>query len=149
MLDLLRLSYQNAMHSGKPPVQQERLLKFRLSQRAQAGEKHCDDLRSHRLDLGYGATQRLQWSSFLVLTYFLLRDYNILPQKDLHSSLWVGSLVQDVQDLWFRIFGLVWECSTIRGPNIGPPVVGLLLQGHPQTGPSICRDRHMHRACLP
>ena len=36
-------------------------------------------------------TQRLQCSSFLVLTYFLLRDYNILPEKELHSSLWVDS----------------------------------------------------------
>ena len=27
----------------------------------------------------------------LVMTYFLLRDYSILPKKELHSSLWVGS----------------------------------------------------------
>ena len=32
--------------------------------------------------------QRLQCSSFLVLTYFLLRDYNILPKKELLASLW-------------------------------------------------------------
>ena len=35
-------------------------------------------------------TQRLQCSSFLVMTYFLLGDENILPKKELHSSLWVG-----------------------------------------------------------
>ena len=33
--------------------------------------------------------QRLQSSSFLVMTYFLLRDYNILPKKELHLSPWV------------------------------------------------------------
>ena len=35
-----------------------------------------------------GSTQRLQCSSFSVMTYFLLMDY-ILPTKELHSSLWV------------------------------------------------------------
>ena len=28
---------------------------------------------------------------FLVMTYFLLRDYNLLPKKELHWSPWVGS----------------------------------------------------------
>ena len=37
-------------------------------------------------------TQRC--SSFLVMTYFPLRDYHILPKKELHRSLWVrGSIV--------------------------------------------------------
>ena len=35
-------------------------------------------------------TQGLQCSSFLVMACFLLRDYNILPKKELHSSPWVG-----------------------------------------------------------
>ena len=35
------------------------------------------------------STQRLQCSSFLVMTYFLLRGYNILPKQELHLSLWV------------------------------------------------------------
>ena len=39
--------------------------------------------------LDQDSTQRLECSSFLVMTYFLLRDYNILPKKELHSSLWV------------------------------------------------------------
>ena len=34
-------------------------------------------------------TQGLQCSSFLLMTYLLLRDYNILPKKELHLSLWV------------------------------------------------------------
>ena len=34
-------------------------------------------------------TQRLQCSSFLVMTYFLLRDYDILPKKELLLRLWV------------------------------------------------------------
>ena len=34
-------------------------------------------------------TQRLQCSSFLVMAYFWLMDYDILPKKELHSSLWV------------------------------------------------------------
>ena len=37
----------------------------------------------------YVYTQRLQCSSFLVMAYFLLRDYNILPKKELLWSLWV------------------------------------------------------------
>ena len=36
----------------------------------------------------YKSTQRLQCASFLVMTYFLLQDENILPKKELHSSLW-------------------------------------------------------------
>ena len=32
---------------------------------------------------------RLQCSSFLVMTYFLLKDYTILPIKELPSSPWV------------------------------------------------------------
>ena len=36
-------------------------------------------------------TQRLRCSSFWVMTYFWLRDYNILPKKGLHSSLWVAT----------------------------------------------------------
>ena len=36
-------------------------------------------------------TQRLQSSSFLVMTYSLLRDYNIQPTKELLWSLWVYS----------------------------------------------------------
>ena len=35
--------------------------------------------------------QRLQRSSFLVVTCFLLKDYYILPKKEPHSSLWVES----------------------------------------------------------
>ena len=35
------------------------------------------------------ATQRLLRSSFLAMTYFLLRDFHILPKKELHRSLWV------------------------------------------------------------
>ena len=38
----------------------------------------------------YLSTQRLQCSSFLVMTCFLLRDYNI-PKKELHSSPWVST----------------------------------------------------------
>ena len=37
----------------------------------------------------YVHTQRLQCSSFLAMTYFLLRDYNILSKKEPHSSPWV------------------------------------------------------------
>ena len=36
-----------------------------------------------------GLTQRLHCSSFSVMTYLWLRDYIILPKKELHSSLWV------------------------------------------------------------
>ena len=35
------------------------------------------------------STKRLQCSSFLVMTYFLLTDYSLLPKKELHLSLWV------------------------------------------------------------
>ena len=30
------------------------------------------------------------YSSFLIMTYFLLRDCSILPKKELHLSLWVA-----------------------------------------------------------
>ena len=36
-------------------------------------------------------TQGLQCSSFLVMTYFLLRDYDILPKTELHWSPWIVS----------------------------------------------------------
>ena len=38
---------------------------------------------------GLRYAQRLQCSSCLVMTYFLFRDYNILPKKELRWSLWV------------------------------------------------------------
>ena len=44
---------------------------------------------AHGHDAGYIHPQRLQCSSFLVMTYFGLRDYNILPKKELHWRLWV------------------------------------------------------------
>ena len=43
-------------------------------------------------------TQRLQSSSSLVMTYFLLRDYNIQPKKELLWSLWV--VTRGPRDLW-------------------------------------------------
>ena len=52
-----------------------------------------DDLKN--LDSGGGSnrvltlsTLRLQCSSFLVMTYVLLREYNLLPKEELHLSLW-------------------------------------------------------------
>ena len=38
------------------------------------------------------ATEGLQCSSFLVMTYFRFRDDNILPKKELLLSPWVGCL---------------------------------------------------------
>ena len=35
------------------------------------------------------ASQQLQCSSFLFMTYFLLKGYNILPKKELLMSLWL------------------------------------------------------------
>ena len=53
------------------------------------------DLAKSRDPPGLGArflellsTKGLQCSSFLVMTYFLLRDYNILPKKELQWSPW-------------------------------------------------------------
>ena len=40
-------------------------------------------------DVDLDHTQGLQRSSFLVMTHFLLRAYDILPKKELHSSLGV------------------------------------------------------------
>ena len=36
------------------------------------------------------STWRLQCSSFLVMTYFVIRGYKLLPEKDLHRSLQVS-----------------------------------------------------------
>ena len=41
-------------------------------------------------------TQRLQCNSFLVMTYFLLRDANILPTKELHLSILVEILQSEL-----------------------------------------------------
>ena len=38
-------------------------------------------------------TQGLQCSSFLVMSYFLLRDYNIPSKKELHFSPWLGHIL--------------------------------------------------------
>ena len=38
-------------------------------------------------------THRLQCSSLLVMTYFLLRGYNILPKEELLLSLWVIRII--------------------------------------------------------
>ena len=62
------------------------------------------------------ATQRLQCSSFLVMTYFLLRDCNILPKKELHSSLWVYLDLQSTHSNCTspkeRVYGCFWYCAS-------------------------------------
>ena len=45
---------------------------------------------------GFNHTQKLQCSSFLVMTYFLLRGYEQLPKKELHSSLWVEAPLKGI-----------------------------------------------------
>ena len=57
-------------------------------------------------------TQRLQSSSFWVMTYFLLRDYNIQPKKELLWSL--GMHVCNVSEIdddggFPKIGDLFWE----------------------------------------
>ena len=42
-----------------------------------------------QLQILVGNSHRLQCTSFLVMTYFLLRGYNIKPKEELHSSIWV------------------------------------------------------------
>ena len=44
------------------------------------------------------STQGLQCSSFLVMTYFLLRDYNIQPKTELHWSPWVDTCAETEND---------------------------------------------------
>ena len=67
--------------------------------RARVGAQAREDLTQRRSGLsvsslfGY-STQGLQCSSFLVMTYFLLREYNILPKKELPSSPWVDQKSQ-------------------------------------------------------
>ena len=53
-------------------------------------------------------TQRLQSSSFLVVTYFLLRDYNIESKKELLWSLWVDML---------RALGRRASSSNLKAPR--------------------------------
>ena len=48
-------------------------------------------------------TQGLQCSSFLVMTYFLLRDDNILPKTELHWSPWVAFLGPYSPDTGLRV----------------------------------------------
>ena len=53
---------------------------------------------------------RLLGNSFLVTTYFLIRDYNTLLQKELHRSLQVSGLKANPEDLDTE---LVSRCHTI------------------------------------
>ena len=53
-------------------------------------------------------SESLQFSSFLAMTYFGLRDCNILPEKELHSSLWVAWMwVLYGTCWWLQAWGLV------------------------------------------
>ena len=64
--------------------------------------------------------QGLQWSSFLVMTYFLLREYNILPKKELHGSPWVCP--QHTKEMWhatFTIGAFTMPYMASPDPNLG------------------------------
>ena len=50
--------------------------------------------------------QPLLCSSILVMTYFPLRDYYILPKKELHSSLWVENSFLDLIPSYLGTFQL-------------------------------------------
>ena len=56
-------------------------------------------------------TWRLLCSSFLVMTCFLLGDYNILPKKELHRSL---------QVIWFKVCSLI-SIGRYPRPDSGAP----------------------------
>ena len=62
------------------------------------------------------------------MTYFLLRDYNILPKKELHSSLWVadnyGPLALQVLFLYtglalFQTATATWVQGVVTGQGGG------------------------------
>ena len=55
---------------------------------------HFKSLRCRELVGLSDDTQRLQCSSFLVMTYLWLRHDNLLPKDKLHSSLWVYSEIR-------------------------------------------------------
>ena len=59
-----------------------------------------DSTARYRLGFGFLATSILSWRllcSFLVMACFLSRDYNLLPQKELHRSLQVERRSQLLQ----------------------------------------------------
>ena len=72
-------------------------------------------------------THRLQSSSFLVMTYFLLRDYNIQPKKELLWSPWVPSTTAYI------------PCSYLEPMGVGPR--------KPWTKPRV--RPAIHRRCHP
>ena len=65
-------------------------------------------------------SQRLQCSSFLGMTYFWLRDYNILPTKELLLSLWVKTLqVTLTRACWPQLTCPKCPCTSVVYAYIG------------------------------
>ena len=62
-------------------------------------------------------TQRLQSSSFFVMTFFLLRDHNIQPKKELLWSLWVVFIYLQPLGLAPRTTLEVVAASVIEDPK--------------------------------
>ena len=68
-------------------------------------------------------TQRLESSSFWVMTYLLLRDYYLLHKKELHSSLWVGTGIRT----WYTEHGVSFTANLAWCTHPGH------LEGHQKT----------------
>ena len=64
---------------------------FGFAARASRGDgRSIKELASGNIQITY--PEAPIYSSFLVITYILLMEYNILPKQELHSSLWVERL---------------------------------------------------------
>ena len=96
-----------------------------------------------------GITQRLQCRSFLVMAYFLLRDYNVVPRKELRSSLSVFILAHDSStdgSSCASMCGSVRTSYTVLGDlclqNHGfPPDLGCLSRKYIQYFPNLSIGR--------
>ena len=61
-------------------------------------------------------TQGLKRSSSLVMTCFPLRDYNILPKKELHLSPWVNVSMRGLYEI--GLVSLLWALKRIGNHGI-------------------------------
>ena len=75
-------------------------------------------------------TQRLQCSSLLVMTYFPLRDYNILPKKELRWSLCVCSCIWNLDAFCSEKHKA--SCAKLRALSPGPTKVPKTMAQDPK-----------------
>ena len=84
--------------------------------------------------------QRLQSSSFLVMTYFRLRDYNIQPKRELLWSLWV----EMIHNMWVSVYDMQAPAVAIKnGLGRQKLRIGSILKGLNDPSNGFCPINHI------